>query len=62
MTTTPQRVRLLRGLVEMQTGHLQPIMGTPWDVPVPRKTNSRERGESSAFCMKQASVMVHGVM
>jgi hypothetical protein len=31
------RVRLSRGSVDRQTAHVQPIIGTPWDVPVPRK-------------------------
>jgi hypothetical protein len=29
------RVRLSRGSVEVQVPHLQPIIGTPCDVPVP---------------------------
>jgi hypothetical protein len=31
-----QRRRLLRGSGEVQTGHLQPIKGTPLEVPQPR--------------------------
>jgi hypothetical protein len=31
------RVRWLRGSDDVQTAHLHAIMGTPCDVPVPRK-------------------------
>ena len=31
------RVRLSRGSVDEQTAQSHPIMGTPWEVPVPRK-------------------------
>jgi hypothetical protein len=41
INTTLERVRLLRGSVEVQTAHSQPIMGTPVDVPVPRNTSRR---------------------
>jgi len=33
------RVRLSRGSADPQTAHLQPIWGTPNDVPVPRKVS-----------------------
>jgi hypothetical protein len=39
-------VLLLRGSVDVQTAQVQPIMGTPWDVPLPRTITSillRER-------------------
>src|SRR6188508_3685874 len=39
--TTEQRYRLLRRLVDRQTAHSHPIIGTPTDVPVPRKVNVR---------------------
>src|SRR5678816_1761532 len=32
------RVRESRGSVDRQTSQSQPIIGTPWDVPVPRKS------------------------
>jgi hypothetical protein len=35
--STEERVRLLRGSLERQTSQLQPITGTPTEVPVPRK-------------------------
>jgi len=41
-SATPVRVRLLRGLVDEQTGQWHPMMGTPWLVPVPSRINSRE--------------------
>ena len=34
-------VAVVRGLVERQTAQSQPIIGTPTDVPVPRKVNVR---------------------
>ena len=39
-TWTEARVRLSRGSVEEQTAQSQPIIGTPCDVPVPRKMTS----------------------
>ena len=33
-------VRLLRGSADMQTGQAHPIIGTPWDVPLPRTITS----------------------
>ncbi len=39
---TDARSRRSRGSSERQTGQSQPIMGTPAEVPVPRKV--RERG------------------
>jgi hypothetical protein len=33
-------VRLSRGSVDWQTAQVQPIIGTPMDVPVPRKVTS----------------------
>jgi hypothetical protein len=30
------RSLLSLGSADVQTGQLQPIMGTPWDVPVPK--------------------------
>ena len=33
-------MRLLCGSEDVQTGHLQPIIGTPCDVPVPRNVSS----------------------
>ena len=38
---TDERVRWFLGFVEVQTGQSQPIIGTPTDVPVPRKTSVR---------------------
>src|SRR5438309_1475315 len=32
-----ERVRLSRGSLDPHTAHVQPITGTPTDVPVPRK-------------------------
>src|SRR5882724_2364765 len=46
------RVRLLRGSADVQTAHLQAIIGTPWEVPVPRKTTSmadRETHRGTGF-------------
>ncbi len=34
-TKMDERVRLSRGSVDWQTAHLQPIIGTPCDVPEP---------------------------
>ena len=35
-TKTDVRSRLSRGSVLVHTGHVQPVSGTPVDVPVPR--------------------------
>jgi hypothetical protein len=40
LTSTPVRVRRLRGLLEVQTRQLQPTTGTPMLVPVPITTIS----------------------
>ncbi len=39
--STLGRVRWFLGSLEVQTWQSQPIMGTPVDVPVPRKVNRR---------------------
>jgi len=40
MMWTLVRVRRSRGSGDRQTAQSQAIMGTPWDVPVPRKITS----------------------
>src|SRR5690606_37370786 len=37
VTRMDERVRLLHGSVDVQTGQWHPITGTPTEVPVPRK-------------------------
>jgi hypothetical protein len=36
---TEDRKRLSFGLSEVQTSQVQPITGTPWEVPVPKNFN-----------------------
>ena len=38
LSSTEERKRLLRGWGEVHTSHLQPIIGTPVEVPLPRKS------------------------
>src|SRR5436305_12157219 len=46
-TRTAQRKRWLRGWVDWQTSQEQQTIGTPVDVPVPRKVNVRDPGIDS---------------
>src|SRR5689334_21163293 len=46
------RVRWFRGLARKGAGYSTPIMGTPWEVPVPRKT--KESGMRT-FVLRDAS-------
>src|SRR5437867_9563684 len=42
------RLRRSRGSVERHTRHSQPIIGTPWEVPVPRRVTLRFNNPLSA--------------
>jgi hypothetical protein len=39
VTITEERKRLSLGFSEVHTSHVQPITGTPWEVPVPKNFN-----------------------
>ena len=52
-----QRVRWLRGSAEVQTGHLQAIIGTPCEVPEPRMMTSMTSDDGK---VKSAKVMAKG--
>ena len=62
-TATPVRVRLFLGSDDAQTGQWQPMIGTPWLVPVPRSTSSRlEMIEEDITCksrMGSCSQIIH---
>ena len=51
-TATPVRVRLFLGLADSQTGQWQPMIGTPWLVPVPRSTSSQVKSTEPDIAFK----------
>ncbi len=46
---TDERNRRSRGSVEEQTRHWQASMGTPWEVPVPRKVRCIKKSGGEAI-------------
>ena len=54
-TSALARCRLFRGSVEVHTAQVQPIIGTPALVPVPRKTNSSDMVRIVAAWLRVAS-------
>jgi len=58
LNKTLGRVRWFRGSLEVQTGHSHPIMGTPLEVPLPRKISRRV---SAASCSINR-LMLRGVL